>query len=84
MNKTDDYIKNIDFELDDLAAEAGGYVAIPTKESMEFTDLLFEISKKFGIDYYNATPKEKAFVEEVTRVTWDVEHGIKSKPSFVA
>ena len=83
-NSVDDYKKIIDCELDIIADIEGGYVSIPTKESMEYTDLLFEISKKYSIDYYHATPKEKFFVEEVTRVTWAFEHGEKTKSAFVA
>ena len=55
-----------------------------------YTDLLFDICQQFGIRYYSTTPKEKAFVEEVTRVTWAKEQesltGIKQdiRPAFSA
>lgn len=58
------------YTVDELAEQAGGYFALPTKESIAFTDLLFDVCRQFGIHYYSATAKEKAFVEEVTRVTW--------------
>ena len=70
--------------IDDLAEEAGGYFALPTEESLEYTNLLFSICDKYGIQYYKATAKEKYFVEEITRVTWAIEHGIDTKPAFVA
>lgn len=70
--------------IDELAEEAGGYFAIPSEESLEYTNLLFSICDKYGIRYYKATPKEKYFVEEITRVTWAKEHGIATKPAFVA
>lgn len=46
---------------------------MPSQDDMAYTDLLFDICQQFGIQYYSATPKEKAFVEEVTRVTWTKE-----------
>lgn len=78
------------YKIDDLAAEAGGYFAPPTKEEIEFTDLLFDVCEQFGIHYYSATKKERHFVEEVTRVTWAKEQerktGIKQdiRPAFSA
>lgn len=58
------------FEIDDLAAQAGGYFALPTGESMSYTELLSDVCRQFGIRYYSATKKERYFVDEVTRVTW--------------
>ena len=58
------------YEIDDLAAQAGGYFAPPTEESTAYTELLFDVCQQFGIRYYSATNKERHFVEEVTRVTW--------------
>ena len=63
------------YQIDILAGEAGGYFSVPTKEGMEYTDLFLSICRQFGIRYNKATPKERAFVEEVTRVTWAVEQG---------
>ena len=60
-----------DFIIDDLADEAGGYFAMPTEEGMEYTDLFFYLCCQFGIRYSKATQKERCFVEEVTRVTWE-------------
>lgn len=57
-------------ELDELADAAGSYFAMPTAEDMAYTELLFDVCRQFGIRYYSATQKERAFVEEVTRVTW--------------
>ena len=62
-----------EYAIDVLADEAGGYFAIPTEEDMAYTDLLFDICDQFGIRYYSATPKERCFVDEVTRVTWAVQ-----------
>ena len=63
------------YQLDILADEAGGYVSPPTQDGLEYTDLFFSVCRQFGIRYHRATPKEKFFVEEVTRVTWAIQHG---------
>ena len=62
--------QNETMQLDELAEQAGGYFAMPSADDLAYTELLFDICKQFGIRYYTAAPKEKAFVEEVTRVTW--------------
>lgn len=77
-------------EMDALAEQAGGYFALPSEENIEYTDLLFDICRQFGIRYYSATPKERHFVEEVTRVTWanmqEEKTGVKQdfRPAFSA
>lgn len=58
------------YAIDVLAEQSGGYFALPSAENIEYTDLLFDVCEQFGIRYYSATPKERHFVEEVTRVTW--------------
>ena len=58
------------YQVDLLAERAGGYFAAPSEQELAYTDLLFSICEQFGIRYYSATPKERYFVEEVTRVTW--------------
>ena len=78
------------FKIDALAEEAGGYFALPSKENIEYTDLLFDVCEQFGIRYYSATPKERHFVEEVTRATWanmqEEKTGVKQdiRPAFSA
>lgn len=73
------------YAVDVLASEAGGYFAPPSKEDLAYTDLLFDICAQFDIRYYSATPKERNFVEEVTRVTWarqqEAKTGVKQKYS---
>lgn len=77
-------------EMDTLAEQAGGYFALPSEENIEYTDLLFDVCRQFGIRYYSATPKERHFVEEVTRVTWanmqEEKTGVKQdiRPAFSA
>ena len=76
------------YRIDVLADEAGGYFALPSKDELDYTDLLFDVCEQFGIRYYSATPKERYFVEEVTRVTWALRHGAQVgeavRPSFCA
>lgn len=76
--------------IDDLAEKAGGYFALPTEEDIAYTDLLFDVCRQFKIHYYSATPKERMFVEEVTRVTWarqqEERTGVRAdiRPAFSA
>lgn len=83
-------IENAFIEMDVLAEQAGGYFALPSEENIEYTDLLFDVCRQFGIRYYSATPKERHFVEEVTRVTWanmqEEKTGVKQniRPAFSA
>ena len=85
-------MKDLDrcYAIDDLAAKAGGYFALPSSDDLAYTELLFDICKQFGIRYYSATPKERAFVEEVTRVTWEKQQEAKTgivqdiRPAFSA
>lgn len=76
------------YRIDVLADEAGGYVSPPTEEGLAYTDLFFDVCRQFGIRYSRATPKERCFVEEVTRVTWAIQHGGEVgkdvRPSFSA
>lgn len=62
------------YQIDILAQQAGGYFAAPSEAEQAYTDLLFSVCEQFGIRYYSATPKERYFVEEVTRVTWAHQH----------
>ena len=70
-------IENAFIEMDALAEQAGGYFAAPKEQELEYTDLLFDVCKQFGIRYYSATAKERFFVEEVARVTYEMERAKK-------
>ena len=78
------------FVIDALAEDAGGYFMPLTEEAIQYTELLFDVSRQFGIHYYSATPKERNFVDEVTRLTWakqqEAQTGIKRniRPAFTA
>lgn len=70
--------------------QVDGYFTLPTEDDIAYTDLLFDVCKQFNIRYYTAAPKEKNFVEEVTRLTWarmqEAKAGIKQnvRPAFSA
>lgn len=76
------------YQIDILAAEAGGYVSPMSEEDKAFTNLLFNVCKQFGVNYYSADDKDRYFVEEVTRVAWarkqEKDTGIKVpiRPAF--
>ena len=78
------------FAIDVLADEAGGYFAPPSDDDIRYMDLLFDVCAQFGIRYYTASPKERSFVEEVTRLTWarhqEAITGVKAevRPAFSA
>lgn len=82
--------KDAQYVIDELAAQSGGYFSMPTPEDAAYTDLLFDVCQQFGIRYYSASAKEKAFVEEITRVTWakqqEAATGIRQniRPAFSA
>ena len=66
------------YKIDELADVAGGYFAMPSADELAYTELLFDICDQFGIHYYSADKKARAFVEEVTRVTWAKQQDRKS------
>lgn len=66
------------YKIDVLAEQAGGYFSAPDEQELAYTDLLFSVCDQFGIRYYSATPKERYFVEEVTRVTWAYQNQQKT------
>ncbi len=76
--------------IDELAERAGGYFTPPSDEDVRYLELLMDVSRQFGIRYYSATPKERNFVDEVTRLTWarqqEAATGVKLnvRPAFTA
>lgn len=46
-------------------------------EEERFYDLFFKFCRKYGISWASATDKEKAFIEEVTRVTYERDKAIR-------
>ena len=60
----------------------------PEKE--RFYEIFFRLCQKYNVRWASATPKEKAFIEEVTRVTWEKQQEAKTgiaqkiRPAFSA
>lgn len=57
----------------------------------QYYEIFFEMCRKFRIDWATADEKEKEFVTEVTRVTYEREHAAqegvspeKVRPAFSA
>ena len=77
------------YKIDELADAAGGYFAMPSADELAYTELLFDVCDQFGIHYYAADKKARAF-EEVTRVTWAKQQEEKTgveqsiRPAFTA
>ena len=44
-----------------------------TKKTMSWLDELLTTCKRFGVDYYNASEKDRAFVEAVARKNYGIK-----------
>ncbi len=47
------------------------YVTGNSQEEMEYYAVFFQMCKKYNVCWSTATQQEKAFVEEVTRITYE-------------
>ena len=56
------------YQVDILAEQASGYFSVPSEAELAYADLLFSVCEQFGIRYCSAPPKDRYFVEKVTRV----------------
>lgn len=52
------------------ASDAAWYCRKDPEEE-RFYEIFFRMCQKYGVRWASATPKEKAFIEEVTRVTYE-------------
>lgn len=73
-NRQDPFTLDERYTLDDLAAEAGGYVSPPSEDDIAFVELLFTTSERLGIHYYSATPEERQTAEKETMSIWNCAH----------
>lgn len=55
-----------------------------------FYDFFFRFCRKYGVSWVSATDKEKAFIEEITRVTYERDRALRMgtpltevRPAFV-
>ena len=63
------------YKIDELADAAGGYFAMPSADELAYTELLFDVCDQFGIHYYSADKKARAFL---ARSPDDPDHGAAS------
>lgn len=47
------------------------YFKPESSERDTFYEIFFSVCRKYNIDWAKASPKEKAFAEEITRVTFE-------------
>lgn len=52
------------------ASDAAWYCRKDLEED-RFYEIFFRLCQKYGVRWASATPKEKTFIEEVTRVTYE-------------
>ena len=52
------------------ASDAAWYCRKDPEEE-RFYEIFFRLCQKYNVRWASATPKEKAFIEEVTRVTYE-------------
>ena len=72
------------------ASDAAWYCRKDPEED-RFYEIFFRLCQKYGVRWASATPKEKTFIEEVTRVTyeWDKAQRLglpltEVRPSFAS
>lgn len=46
-------------------------------EEKRFYDIFFRLCRKYGVSWTSATDKEKAFIEEITRVTHERDKALR-------
>ena len=61
------------------------------QEEERFYNIFFSLCRKYSVSWASATEKEKAFIEEVTRVTYERDRAIRLgqqlteiRPAFVS
>ena len=47
-------------------------------EEERFYNIFFKLCRKYDVDWASASEKEKAFIEEVTRVTYERDRAIRN------
>lgn len=60
-------------------------------EEDRFYDIFFKLCRKYNVSWASATEKEKAFIEEIARVTYERDKAIRTgtpiadvKPAFAS
>ena len=60
----------MDKNIDRPASDVEWYCRKDSEEE-RFYEVFFQICRKYDVHWASATPKEQAFIEEVTRVTYE-------------
>ena len=63
-------------EVKKLPSDAEWYCR-QDSETERFYNILFKLCRKYNISWASADEKEKAFIEEVTRVTYERDKAIR-------
>lgn len=60
-------------------------------EEERFYEIFFQLCRKYNVRWASATPKERGFIEEVTRVTYERDRALRLgsslsevRPSFAS
>ena len=56
-----------------MISDAKWYIDRCSGPDRDFYDIFFQMCQKYNVSWGSASEKEKAFIEEVTRVTYEVK-----------
>lgn len=63
-------------EVKKIPSDAGWYCR-QDPEAEQFYNIFFKMCRKYNISWASADEKEKAFIEEVTRVTYERDKALR-------
>ena len=66
----------MEFRKDMPVSDAEWYCRSDPEET-QFYEIFFQVCRKYGVRWASADEKERQFVEEVTRVTYERERAIR-------
>ena len=66
----------MEFRKDMPTSDAEWYCRSDPEEA-QFYEIFFQVCRKYGVRWASADEKERQFVEEVTRVTYERERAIR-------
>ena len=61
----------------DMSASDAEWYCRNDPEEAQFYEIFFRVCRKYGVRWASANEKERQFVEEVTRVTYERERAIR-------
>ncbi len=66
----------MEFRKGDPASDAAWYCRKDVEEE-RFYEMFFQMCRKYGVRWASADEKERQFIEEVTRVTYERERAVR-------